>query len=267
MPANEIPTAVRPALFPKLIVANWKMNGLISNALPLVHGLVGQFRRTGADHLPEIVLCPPFHLLSTVADVLGHCGIRLGAQNAHQAENGAFTGEISSMQLMDIGCDAVILGHSERRQFFAEDDALIASKILAAHKAGLIVILCVGESEAEYLSGQRFDVVLRQLHAAIPAQAHSRNTIIAYEPVWAIGTGRTPTLEEIDAMHVKIRQSLGAPGQNARILYGGSVKAHNAAEILALPNVDGALVGGASLNLQEFWLIVQAAMPKPAREG
>ena len=251
-----------------LIVGNWKMNGTIPMALPLLHGLMNRLKNSELPSIgtaADIVVCPPYPLLYLAADTLGHGGVKLGAQDCHTESQGAFTGGVSAIQLADVGCEYVILGHSERRQMNNETNETIARKVTAAHAAGLIAIVCVGESEQEYTAGKRTEPVLQQLHHSLPMACHSRNTVIAYEPIWAIGTGRTPTGDEINEMHAAIRQSLGHNGLTARIIYGGSVKAANAAEILALAQVDGVLPGGASLLLDEFWGIITAAVARPAR--
>jgi triosephosphate isomerase len=203
-----------------------------------------------------MVLCPPASLLSETGAQIANSGLFLGGQDCHTAASGAFTGDISAAMLKDIGCTYVILGHSERRQYHKEDDALIAAKATAAHAAGLISIICVGETDAERSAGQQNTIVQKQLKNALPAGGCTpENTVIAYEPVWAIGTGKTASTADIAAMHAHIR---GLVPAGMKILYGGSVKSSNAAEILSTPNVDGALVGGASLKADEFWAIATA---------
>lgn len=209
----------------------------------------------------DICICPPFVHLGLVAGVKSP-SISLGAQDCSIKDNGAFTGDISAAMLKDMGCTHVILGHSERRQYHAESDVMVAEKAQKAHAQGIITIICVGETESERVSGVQNKIVTDQLAKSIPASANSQNLVIAYEPVWAIGTGKTATLDDIRDMHEVIRKFLQEKLDNSsaiRILYGGSVKADNAKEILAVPNVDGALVGGASLKADQFLAIVNAA--------
>lgn len=206
----------------------------------------------------EVLICPPATLMSrAVAQSRGR--IALGGQDCHADIAGAFTGDVSAEMLKDAGAQAVIVGHSERRRYHCESDALICAKAKAAWRAGLMAIICAGETEAERDGGQAHAVVSRQIAAGVPAGATPDNTVIAYEPVWAIGTGRTPQPEDIVDMHGHIRGRLGASGAQMRILYGGSVNPANAAAILALSGVDGALVGGASLKAGEFQTIIAAA--------
>ncbi|MDJ0948427.1 MAG: triose-phosphate isomerase [Alphaproteobacteria bacterium] len=241
-----------------MIAGNWKMNGLREEALALIADLA---ERTGGppSHC-DVVLCPPATLLHAV-DGAGRRGFGWGGQDCHAEANGAHTGDISAEMLRDAGCGHVIVGHSERRADHGETDAQVRAKAEAAQRAGLVAILCVGETEAERDAGDAEGVVVRQLAGSAPSALAPETAIIAYEPVWAIGTGRTPTLEEIAAMHGRIRAWLDErTGQGAgfRILYGGSVKPDNAAEILALADVDGALVGGASLKAADFHAIIAA---------
>jgi triosephosphate isomerase len=236
----------------QLIAGNWKMNGLGEAAL----GEIEALRAGLAGARSDVLVCPPATLIARAA-MLG--GVPIGAQDCHAKESGAFTGDISAEMLKDAGARAVIVGHSERRQYHHESDAVVADKARAAWRAGLAAIICVGETEAERMSGRHLDVVARQLEGSVPDGATLENTVIAYEPVWAIGTGKTPTSAEIAQMHAHIR---GAVGEGMRILYGGSVKPSNAAEILALANVDGALVGGASLKAKDFLGIIAGAAPR-----
>lgn len=240
----------------KLAAGNWKMNGGPS-ALAEVAALKA---RIGAPKV-EVVLCPPATLLAPLAAAAGPA-LGLGGQDCHPEASGAFTGDISAPLLQAAGAAYVILGHSERRAGHGESDSLIAAKGAAALAAGLRVILCLGESEAERMGGQTLARVGAQLAASLPAGATPENYVIAYEPIWAIGTGRTPSLEEIAEVHAFLRQSLlarwGAGASACRLLYGGSVKPGNAAAIFALPHVDGALVGGASLKADDFAPIIEA---------
>lgn len=238
----------------KLIAGNWKMNGTVTEAV----ALASQIEGTGG---VDICVCPPFLHLSAVKENLG-AGVSLGAQNASNFKNGAYTGDISSAMLKDIGCEYVILGHSERRQYYNATDELIADQAVMVHGEGLITIICVGETEDERAAGQAETVVKSQLLNSLPSCATAENTIIAYEPVWAIGTGKTATSDDVQSMHGFIRETLKEKLDNSdsvRILYGGSVKPENARDLLHLPNVNGALVGGASLKSDQFMAIVEAA--------
>lgn len=206
------------------------------------------------------MICPPATLIAAFAPHAGPIG--LGGQDCHPKASGAHTGDLAAEMLRDAGGAYVIVGHSERRADHGETDALVRAKAEAAHRAGLLAIVCVGETLAERDAGRALDVVSGQLAGSLPDAARAVDTVVAYEPVWAIGTGRTPTIDDIAAMHARIRADLGRRFGDAaafRILYGGSVKASNAAEILGVANVDGALVGGASLKAADFWPIVQAA--------
>lgn len=240
--------------FLKLIVGNWKMNGLTADshdrAMKLASYMKGN--KTSPFH---IVLCPPATMLSLVAKELKESSIGFGAQNCHDQPSGAFTGEIAAEMLKDIGCTHVIVGHSERRQQNRETSTSVATKAKAAHMAGLISIICVGELDSERTSGQADKIVTGQLKDSIPDTATEENTVIAYEPVWAIGTGKTASRDDILHIHALIREKAG----KFPILYGGSVKASNAKEIMHLQNVDGVLVGGASLKAEEFIRIAEAS--------
>ena len=205
-----------------------------------------------------MLICPPATLLFLVAELLTDTPVALGAQDCHAKPSGAFTGDIAAPMLADAGCSYVIVGHSERRAGHREDDALVRAKAEAAVAAGLTPIVCLGETEAERDAGQALAVVERQLAGSLPAGAEAARLVVAYEPVWAIGTGRTPTASDIEAVHRHLRRKLAgrvAEPERVRLLYGGSVKKDNCAEILGLPEVNGALVGGASLKAEEFWAI------------
>ena len=242
-----------------LIAGNWKMNGL-SPALGEVEALIQELKARPV--VAKVLICPPATLMSRVAAAAGGI-ISIGGQDCHPQPSGAFTGDISAEMVRDAGGTWVIVGHSERRQYHGETDMLVAAKVTAGWRAGLGVIVCIGETESERLAGQEEAVVDRQLAASIPDAAAASPTAVAYEPVWAIGTGRTPTIEEIARMHAHLRQQLTKRfGNSARaipILYGGSVNPKNAKEILAVPEVGGALVGGASLKATDFLSIVGAA--------
>lgn len=243
----------------KLAAGNWKMNGLKADGVALAEQLAA---RAAKEPLPcDIVICPPATLLHSIETILSRSAIALGAQNCHVAPSGAHTGEIAAPMLKDAGCDYVILGHSERRAEQGETDALVKAKVAAARAAGLVPIVCVGETLAERDAGETLAVVASQLQGSLPAELSAPEIVIAYEPVWAIGSGRTPTAAQIAEVHAHIREQLVASVRSPseiRILYGGSVKAANAPGLMGIANVDGALVGGASLDAEEFWAIAQA---------
>jgi len=235
----------------KIAAGNWKMNGLGASlaearALAIAHPAPGV----------DILLCPPATLLHRLSEALSGSAIGLGGQDCHAAEKGAHTGDISAAMLADAGARHVILGHSERRADHGETSAQVAAKAQAAQGAGLVAVVCIGETLAERDAGQTLSVVGAQLAGSLPGGAHAGNTIIAYEPVWAIGTGLTPTPGQIAEVHGFLRQNLPDPAIS--VLYGGSVNAGNAATIFAIADVDGALVGGASLRAADFSPIVQA---------
>jgi triosephosphate isomerase len=245
-----------------LVAGNWKMNGSRDSAVKLADAVhQGLDSRDGA----EVLLCPPFVHLADVARVLKDSGVRLGAQDLCAEDNGAFTGEVSGAMLKDFGCRYVIVGHSERRALFGETDARVARKFMAAQKAGLIPILCVGETLAEREAGETPGVVSRQLKAVLDSAGSVAfgQAVVAYEPVWAIGTGRTATPDQAQEVHALIRGLLAAQDAKiaaaTRLLYGGSVKVANAAELFGMPDIDGGLVGGASLDAKEFLAICAAA--------
>ena len=235
----------------QLIAGNWKMNGLAASL-----GEIEALGRALRARPPscDVLICPPATLIARAA-ALGS-GIAIGGQDCHAQASGAFTGDISTEMLKDAGATAVIVGHSERRQYHGETDATVAVKAKAAWRAGLLAVICIGETEGERDAGRAYDICKTQLAGSVPGGATTENTAIAYEPVWAIGTGKTPTTPDIAQMHAHIRSSLG---HDLRILYGGSVKPSNAREILALSDVGGALVGGASLKAADFLTIVEAS--------
>ncbi|MBV9992228.1 MAG: triose-phosphate isomerase [Alphaproteobacteria bacterium] len=237
----------------QLIAGNWKMNGLGQAAFAEIEAL-----RAGLAADPphaDVLVCPPATLIAR-AHWAAKGAFPLGGQDCHAQASGAFTGDVSAEMLKDAGATWVIVGHSERRQYHHESDADVAAKARAAWRAGLTAIVCIGETERERMDGHTLDVVSRQLGASVPDGATPQNTVIAYEPIWAIGTGKTPTSAEIAEVHAHIRKIVGA---GTRILYGGSVKPSNAKEILGLADVDGALVGGASLKAQDFLALIAAA--------
>ncbi len=240
-----------------IVFGNWKMYGLRADSRARAEAVAGFVR---ADH-GTVGIFPPFTVLREVVEVVGERPVVVGGQDCHDRPEGAFTGSISPVMLRDAGATAVIVGHSERRHGLGEDDAFIRRKAEAALAAGLLVVLCIGETEAEYLAGRRHEVLERQLEGSLPTAADGGRLVIAYEPVWAIGTGRTPTLEEIREIHGWLRQELARRrpgGSDIPLLYGGSVKPANAAGILAQPDVDGVLVGGASLDPEAFRAIYEA---------
>jgi triosephosphate isomerase (TIM) len=240
----------------QLIAGNWKMHLTRAEAIALAHDL-----RSGGPRLAaELAVFPPFTTLSAVAEALAGSGIGIGGQDCHQEPKGAHTGDISAPMLRDAGASWVILGHSERRESHGETDEVIREKTVAAVAAGLTPIVCVGETEAQRQTGQETEVVGWQLAGSLPKGFQG---VVAYEPVWAIGSGRTPSQQEVAALHAFIREELvrqfGHDGRAIRVLYGGSVKPANAAGLLAIPEVNGALVGGASLVAGDFLAIARAA--------
>ena len=241
----------------KLAAGNWKMNGT-SASLSEVAALLGAHPAPGC----EMLLCPPATLLSRMADLARGTALHLGGQDCHAKTSGAHTGDLSAAMLADAGASHVIVGHSERRTDHLETDAQVKAKAEVAQVAGLVAVVCIGETEAERDVGQTLDVIGTQLTGSVPDQSTAANLVVAYEPVWAIGTGRTPTIAEIAEVHAFIRARLtariGDQAAGVRLLYGGSVKPSNAAEIFAVPHVDGALVGGASLKAEDFGAIVTA---------
>jgi triosephosphate isomerase len=245
----------------RLVAGNWKMNGTRASATALLDAL----RAAAADVPCDLVVCPPATLVSLAAQALQGSGIGVGGQDCHARASGAHTGDIAAAQLRDVGATHVILGHSERRQDHAETDAQVLAKAAAAIEAGLVPIVCVGETRSEREAGRAETVVGAQLAGSLPAGFASAGGVVAYEPVWAIGTGLTPTEAEVADMHGFIRARLdaafGAAGAGLRILYGGSVKPANATVLLGLPQVGGALVGGASLVADDFLAIARAARP------
>ncbi|MGL4310044.1 MAG: triose-phosphate isomerase [Paracoccaceae bacterium] len=241
----------------KLAAGNWKMNGTPES--------LGEVQALLAAHpapVCEMLLCPPATLLAQMAWHARDSVLKVGGQDCHTAASGAHTGDVSAAMLKAAGASHVILGHSERRADHGESDALVATKTAAAWGAGLTAVVCVGETEAERDAGSTLKVIGAQLRGSVPDAATAANTVIAYEPVWAIGTGRTPTIEQIADVHAFLRGELaarfGAEGRGMRLLYGGSVKPSNATAIFAVADVDGALVGGASLKAADFGAIVAA---------
>ena len=245
-----------------LVAGNWKMHGSRAENASLVRSLLDQAR---ADATTEVMLCPPFVYLHEVGRLLKDSDVALGAQSLCAEAMGAFTGEVSGAMLKDVGCSYVLVGHSERRQIYGEGDALVARKFVAAQSQGLVPVLCVGETLEEREGERTAQVVARQLDAvlAVSGVGAFRSAVIAYEPVWAIGTGRNASPDQAQDVHAMIRGKMAALdatiGASVRILYGGSVKASNARELFAMPDIDGGLVGGASLKADEFARICAAA--------
>ena len=236
-----------------LVAGNWKMNGTTASLKEarLLAGMLKDVRLKC-----EVMICPPATLISTIRTVIKGTRIRLGGQDCHWDPHGAHTGDISAEMFEDIGCSAVIVGHSERRTDHGETDEIVRRKAEAVHRAGLTAIVCIGETLAQRKNGETLAVISRQLAGSVPGEANATNTVIAYEPVWAIGTGLTPTAKDVEQVHAFIRGVLThrfkGEGGKIRILYGGSVKPSNAAELLSIPDVNGALVGGASLKADDF---------------
>jgi triosephosphate isomerase (TIM) len=241
------------ALPKPIVIGNWKMNGLREDSIARVETLLGHLR--AAPGRGTLGICPPATVLPVVEPLLRRQrALLLGGQDCSSKPGGAHTGDISARMLKDAGCAAVIVGHSERRQGHGESDALVRAKAEAALAAGLLPILCIGETEEEWQAGRTLEVLDRQLEGSLPAGAAADSLIVAYEPVWAIGTGRTPSRDDIAHTHDHLQRQVG----DLALLYGGSVKSANAGEIMAVANVDGALVGGASLDAEEFWAIYTA---------
>jgi triosephosphate isomerase (TIM) len=253
---NEGTRTIRP-----LVAGNWKMNGLkaqLGEALRVRDAISAAGTEPGAD----VMICPPATLVAALADAARGSRLLVGAQDCHQKASGAHTGDLSAEMLADAGAVTVIVGHSERRAAHGELDRIVCEKAMAARRAGIAAIVCIGETAGERQAGLALEVVRRQLAGSIPDGARAADTAVAYEPVWAIGTGLTPTPADVAEVHGAIREALserfGAEGEGMRILYGGSVKPDNAAELMAIDNVDGALVGGASLKADDFLAIVGA---------
>jgi triosephosphate isomerase len=245
-----------------LVAGNWKMNGSRSMAAELIADLKAHdLNAGGAGLAADLLVCPPFPYLIHASEFLMGSNIALGAQDCAPQESGAHTGDVAAVMLKDCGCSHVIVGHSERRTDHGESSAEVAAKAKAAQAAGLIAIVCVGETDRQRDAGETLKVVESQVVNSIPAGSTTANLVIAYEPVWAIGTGRTATAGDVEVVHAHIRKLLLAGvkgGEGVRILYGGSVKPSNAAELMAVPEVNGALVGGASLKAADFLGIAAA---------
>lgn len=250
----------------KLIAGNWKMNKTPLASSELINGIAENIPDEIYDKV-DVVVCPPFTSLAIVGELLKNKKIKLGAQNIHQKDEGAYTGEVSAPMIKDLNCDFVILGHSERRQYFGETNHLINAKVKNALKNGLTPILCVGETLDEREKNIHKKLVDEQITLCLKdlTKEDMINVVIAYEPVWAIGTGKTATPEQANEMHVLIREALEnlfgkETAENTRILYGGSMNDKNSAELLAKPDIDGGLIGGASLKAESFVKIVKSAV-------
>jgi triosephosphate isomerase (TIM) len=245
-----------------LIAGNWKMNGLGASVAE-IRRLRDGVAAGGYGERADVMICPPATLLAQFATEVGGSPIVIGGQDCHEKPSGAYTGDLSAPMLADAGAKAVILGHSERRSYHGERDEDVCRKAEAAHAAGLIAIICVGETAGERRLGLTLAVMARQLKGSLPASADAQNTVIAYEPVWAIGTGLTPSLADVAEAHRFLRGELAklkgeAVAEGTRILYGGSVNPKNAAELLTIEHVDGGLVGGASLKAEDFLAVIAA---------
>ncbi|HJN24968.1 MAG TPA: triose-phosphate isomerase [Rhodospirillales bacterium] len=242
-----------------LIAGNWKMNGLQEDGAALASAVAGKLKSVGETAF-DMLVCPPYTLIGAAVDAASGSALSVGAQDCHTAEKGAHTGDISPAMLADAGCSYVIVGHSERRTDHGESDSDVCAKAEAVNGAGLKAIVCIGETESQRDAGDTLNVVKTQIAGSVPGNATAENTVVAYEPVWAIGTGRTPTNDEVQEVHAFIRAELAAKlGQETadgvRLLYGGSMNPGNARDLLALEDVDGGLIGGASLKVDDFWTI------------
>jgi triosephosphate isomerase len=250
---------VTPAIRP-LVAGNWKMNGT-SASIAELHAIGNAFTH-GFDVAAEALICPPATLIARAFDVLASTPVRVGGQDCSARDSGAHTGDVSAEMLKDAGASFVIVGHSERRTDHGETNETVNAKAQAAWRAGLVAIICIGETQGQREKGLTLDILSAQIEGSVPTTATAATTVIAYEPVWAIGTGLTPTAADVAEAHAHIRaelqKRLGETAQTMRILYGGSVKPSNAVELLAVANVDGALVGGASLKASDFLGIAEA---------
>jgi triosephosphate isomerase (TIM) len=244
-----------------LVAGNWKMNGTRA-ALAEAKAVADALSERPAQTQPDVLICPPATLVMVMSEILKGSSVAIGAQDCHTDASGAHTGDLSAEILADAGATAIIVGHSERRADHHETDRDVHAKQCAILRAGCLSIVCIGETAGQRRAGQTLDVVVRQLERSLDARSTSANTVVAYEPVWAIGTGLTPTLKDVAEIHAAIRDRLvarfGDDGRAMRILYGGSVKSQNARELMSIENVDGALVGGASLKAVDFLGIIGA---------
>ena len=243
-----------------LIAGNWKMNGLRETAIPLVGELATKMN-TAAPTSFDMLVCPPATMIDAVADVAYETDLAVGGQDCHMAESGAHTGDISAQMLKDLGCSYVIVGHSERRADHGEMDDVVCAKAEAAQAAGLIAVVCVGETETERDKGITIDVVAAQISGSVPPDSNAVNVVVAYEPVWAIGTGVTAQEDQVQAAHATVRQILADQfdeNDSVPVLYGGSVKPDNAEALIQVPGVNGFLIGGASLDAASFTSIANS---------
>ncbi|MBM3506286.1 MAG: triose-phosphate isomerase [Alphaproteobacteria bacterium] len=249
-----------------LIAGNWKMNTFHNDGHQLANDVAERMMNRMGPPV-DVAVCPPITIAGSLCAFLAPTPIKVGAQDCSQLANGAHTGDVSAEQIANLGCACVIVGHSERRRDHHETNELVRAKAEAVHRTRMTAIICIGETQEERDAGKTIEVVTKQLEESVPESCHSGNTVIAYEPVWAIGTGRTPTSAEIAEVHQQIRDLLferfDYDGFAIRILYGGSVNEKNAHDILRVPHVNGALVGGASLKSDTFWSIIEA-VPKPS---
>jgi triosephosphate isomerase len=240
----------------RLVVANWKMYGRLTSGLVLARDVVEKSEAARPLNY-DMVICPPATLTWAVSEVIAGTHVMLGAQDCHTATHGAYTGDISAAMFSDLGCRYMILGHSERRYGHGESSELVSQKVEAAQLAGLTTIVCVGETAAELEAGSTAEIIQKQLRESLPANVKTGNLVIAYEPVWAIGTGQQPAPDDVVTVHQLIRKTLGEAGETVRVIYGGSVSPSNAKSILLKDEIDGVLVGSASLNADGFWAIAQ----------
>lgn len=243
-----------------LIAGNWKMNTLRADAIALATAVVA-LRNNSDDPGADLLICPPSIMLHAISDVVAGTSVALGAQDCHADGFGAHTGDINAAMIADAGCSHVIVGHSERRADHGEADQIVQAKAAAVHGQGMTAIICVGETLEQRDAGDALTIVSAQIAGSVPAGANASNTVIAYEPVWAIGTGRTPTAEQVGEVHGHVRSILTGQIGDAdavRLLYGGSMNPGNAQELLAVENVNGGLIGGASLKADDFWSICRS---------
>ncbi len=243
----------------RLVVANWKMYGRLTSGLVLAQD-IAKLAEAAKPLNFNLVLCPPATLTWAISEALQGTCVALGGQDCHTATHGAYTGDLSAAMFVDLGCKYVILGHSERRHGHGESSELIAKKVEAAQVAGLTTIVCVGETAEELQAGSTDEIIEKQLRESLPKNVRIANLIIAYEPVWAIGTGQPPAAKDVVDIHKMIRKALGEIGETVRVLYGGSVTPANAKSFLKEDEIDGVLVGSASLNAEGFWAIAEKCM-------
>ncbi|MDD3370560.1 MAG: triose-phosphate isomerase [Alphaproteobacteria bacterium] len=240
----------------RMVVANWKMYGRLTSGLVLAREIAEKAEEARPLNF-DLVLCPPATLTWAIGEALLGTPVMLGGQDCHTATHGAYTGDLSAAMFVDLGCRYIILGHSERRYGHGESSELIAQKVEAAQLAGLTTIVCVGETADELKAGETAEIIEKQLRESLPKKIKTANLVVAYEPIWAIGTGQQPEPEDVVTVHKQIRKVLGEVGETVRVLYGGSVTPSNAENILCEDEVDGVLVGSASLNADGFWAIAE----------